>query len=57
MKFKRQGKINTCGFEYKKNIADSRGGGGGPITPQKNLYPRLGTYDIVCLARRLVSWP
>ena len=29
MKFKGQGKINICGFEYKKNIADSRGGGGG----------------------------
>ena len=29
MKFKGQGKINMCGFEYKKNIADSRGGGGG----------------------------
>ena len=33
-KFKGQGKINICGFEYKKNIADSRGGGGGgPSTP------------------------
>ena len=42
MKLKGQGKINICGFEYKKNIADSRGGGGGgPSTPQKNLYPRL----------------
>ena len=28
MKFKGQGKINICGFEYKKNIADSRRGGG-----------------------------
>ena len=27
MKFKGQGKINICGFEYKKNIADSRRGG------------------------------
>ena len=35
MKFKGQGKINICGFEYKKNIADSRRGGGGPST-QKN---------------------
>ena len=25
MKFKGQGKINICGFEYKKNIADNRG--------------------------------
>ena len=29
MKFKGQGKINICGVEYKKNIADSRRGGGG----------------------------
>ena len=40
MKFKGQGKINICGFEYKKNIADSRvcvcGGGGGVRAPQKN---------------------
>ena len=39
MKFKGQGKINICGFEYKKNIADSRrgggGGGGGVRTPKK----------------------
>ena len=27
MKFKGQGKIYICGFEYKKNIADSRRGG------------------------------
>ena len=27
MKFKGQGKINICGFEYKNNIADSRRGG------------------------------
>ena len=38
MKFKGQGKINICGFEYKKNIADSRRGGG-PST-QKNPYIR-----------------
>ena len=41
MKFKGQGKINICGFEYKINIADSRRGGGGVRAPQKNLYPRL----------------
>ena len=35
MKFKGQGKINICGFEYKKNIADSRGGGGGVRAPPK----------------------
>ena len=35
MKFKGQGKINICGFEYKKNIADSRRGGGG-FRAQKN---------------------
>ena len=34
MKFKGQGKINICGFEYKKNIADSRRGGGFPSTPK-----------------------
>ena len=39
MKFKGQGKINICGFEYKKNIADSRTGGF--EHPTKNLYPRL----------------
>ena len=33
MKFKGQGKINICGFEYKKNIADSRRGGGGVRAP------------------------
>ena len=33
MKFKGQGKINICGFEYKKNIADSRRGGV-PSTPK-----------------------
>ena len=40
MKFKGQGKINICGFEYKKNIADSRRGGGSEHPPKK-LYPRL----------------
>ena len=39
MKFKGQGTINICGFEYKKYIADSRvgggGGGGGPSTQKK----------------------
>ena len=35
MKFKGQGKINICGFEYKKNIADSRRGGGGVRAPKK----------------------
>ena len=35
MKFKGQGKINICGFEYKKNIADSRGGGGGGVRAPK----------------------
>ena len=41
MKFKGQGKINICGFEYKKNIADSRGGGGVRAPKKKPLYPRL----------------
>ena len=35
MKFKGQGKINICGFEYKKKIADSRRGGGSEH-PKKN---------------------
>ena len=36
MKFKGQRKINICGFEYKKNIADSRReGGGGVRAPKK----------------------
>ena len=34
MKFKGQGEINICGFEYKKNIADSRRGGGGSEHPK-----------------------
>ena len=45
MKFKGQGKINICGVEYKKNIADSRGGGGSEH-PKKNLYPRLEPLDV-----------
>ena len=36
MQFKGQGKINICGFEYIKNIADSRRGGGGVRAPKKN---------------------
>ena len=36
MKFKGQGEINICGFEYKKKIADSRTGGGGSEHPKKN---------------------
>ena len=48
MKFKGQGEINICGFEYKKNIADSRGGGGGgcPSTQKKTCIRacRRGTY-------------
>ena len=35
MELKGQGKINICGVEYKKDIADSRRGGGGPSTPKK----------------------
>ena len=51
MKFKGQGKINICGFEYKKNIADSRRGGGGvrapkppppPVSTPALLAPRMG---------------
>ena len=42
MKFKGQGKINICGFEYKKILQTAVGGGGGGVrTPKKNLYPRL----------------
>ena len=41
MKFKGQGKINICGFEYKKKIADSRRGG--VRAPNPPLYPRLHT--------------
>ena len=33
MKLKGQGKINICGFEYKKDIADSRRGGGSEHPP------------------------
>ena len=48
MKFKGQGKINICGFEYKTNIADSRGGGGGggsehPKNPCIRAWPVLVT--------------
>ena len=64
MKFKRQGKINTCGFEYKKNIADSRGGGGGSDHPQKKpvsapgyIWHRMSreTSRLVALVSRYVS--
>ena len=41
MKFKGQGKINICGFEYKKKILQTAVGGGGVRAPKKNLYPRL----------------
>ena len=40
MKFKGQGKSNICGFEYKKNIADSRRGVS--EHQKKPLYLRLG---------------
>ena len=49
----------------QKTIADSRRGGGGPITPQKNLYPRMllmtGVEEIMCdltctWTKRLVTW-
>ena len=39
MKFKGQGEINICGFEYKKNIADSRRGGGPSTPPPKKKTP------------------
>ena len=39
MKLKGQGKINICGFEYKKNIADSRGGGGGGGSEHQKKNP------------------
>ena len=42
MKFKGQGKINICGFEYKKKIADSRRGGGGSEHPKKPCIRGLG---------------
>ena len=44
MKFKGHGKINICGFEYKKNIADSRRGGGGSEHPPKKPVPAPGNY-------------
>ena len=39
MKFKGQGKINICGFEYKKILQTAVGGG--VRAPKKTLYPRL----------------
>ena len=45
MKFKGQGEINICGFEYKKNIADSRRGSF--RAPKKTLCPRLIMLDMV----------
>ena len=35
MKFKGQGKINICGFEYKKILQTAVGGGGGGPSTQK----------------------
>ena len=48
MKFKGQGKINICGFEYKKNIADSRRGGG-VRAPPTNPCIRAWTYTVLTL--------
>ena len=47
MKFKGQRKINICGFEYKKNIADSRRGGG-PST-KKTTSPGMYVCMYVCV--------
>ena len=42
MTFKGQGKISICaGLNIKKILQTAVGGGGGPSTPKKNLYPRL----------------
>ena len=43
MKFKGQGKINICGFEYKKKILQTAvggGGGGGVPSTQKKTCIR-----------------
>ena len=71
MKFKGQGKINICGFEYKKNIADSRRGGG-PSTQKKpvsapafwirpwcdtEICPLVGTTDVAeILCNDVADW-
>ena len=56
MKFKGQGKINICGFEYKKNIADNRRGGF--RAPKKNPCIRawLGLYVSNKLGVTLVTY-
>ena len=46
MKFKGQGKINICGFEYKKNIADSRGGGGRAPKKKPVSAPGYGGMEV-----------
>ena len=58
MKFKGQGKINICGFEYKKNIADSRVGGGVRAPPKKTCIRAcfIGPVSILVWAPCL-KWP
>ena len=56
MKFKGQGKINICGFEYKQNIADSRGGGGGGVrAPKKNPCIRAWGVTLITFAGALLA--
>ena len=50
MKFKGQGKINICGFEYKNKIADSRRGGfrapkKNPVSAPETVY-RASVYTM-----------
>ena len=55
MKFKGQGKINICGVEYKKNIADSRRGGGGVRAPKKNPCIRAWGVSLITFAGALLA--
>ena len=54
MKFKGQGEINICGFVYKKNIADSRGGGGVQAHQNKTVSVP-GPTETRFSARRILS--
>ena len=53
MKFKGQGKINICGFEYKTNyIADSRRGGGFRAPQKKPVSAPVGSTIFYFLSQK-----
>ena len=57
MKFKGQGKINICGFEYKKYILQTAvgggGGGGGSEHPKQKPVSAPAAYYIIARAQSM----